>query len=120
MQNSITQTAGHLLRYSKIFSIFLHSRQCLIISVILLAEYNAYFGGSSHLLFNIGGITGRSKMEIALKPDAKDGLLLYIGARNDGRGDYASLAIINGFVDFRYYCKFQSSFNFQFHLNSKF
>ena len=43
-------------------------------------------------------------MEIALKPDAKDGLLLYIGARTDGRGDFASLALINGFVDFRYFC----------------
>ena len=68
---------------------------------IYLPEYNAHFGGSSHLLFSITGVNVKSKFEISLKPEYGNGIIFYIGVRNDGRGDFASLALVDGFLEFR-------------------
>ena len=71
-------------------------------SCLFILEYNAHFGGSSHLLFNVGGLAGKSTMEVSLKPEYESGIIMYVGARGDGRGDFASLALVNGYVEFRY------------------
>ena len=54
------------------------------------------------MLYHVGGLAGKSNMEVSLKPEYENGIIFYIGARDDGRGDFASLALINGFVEFRY------------------
>ena len=54
------------------------------------------------MLFNVAGLAGKSKIEVSLKPEYENGIILYIGARDDGRGDFASLALVNGFVELRY------------------
>ncbi|KAG8224569.1 hypothetical protein J437_LFUL003088, partial [Ladona fulva] len=41
-------------------------------------------------------------IEIEFKTYAKDGILLYNQQKADGTGDFVSLAIVNGYVEFRY------------------
>ena len=50
----------------------------------------------------VRGLAGKSKMQLSLKPEYKDGLLWYTGLRKDGGGDFASLALVDGFLEFRY------------------
>lgn len=62
------------------------------------------FNGSSHLQFI--GFGDRSTMftEIILviKPNKPDGLFLYNGQKMDRTGDFISLNLVNGFVEFRF------------------
>lgn len=41
-------------------------------------------------------------LEIEFKTNKNDGILFYNGQHVDGKGDYISLALINGFLEFRY------------------
>lgn len=48
-------------------------------------------------------------IEIEFRPFRNDGILLYIGQNDDGKGDFITLYLHDGFVDFRYYssaCRF--------------
>ena len=43
-----------------------------------------------------------TEIEVVFKPDDKDGLLLYNGYRSDRTGDYISLAMKGGYLEFRF------------------
>lgn len=62
------------------------------------------FNGSSHLRYK--GLAEEAltwlDMEITLKPTAADGIILYNGQRNDGEGDFMTLYLREGFVEFAY------------------
>lgn len=62
------------------------------------------FNGSSHLRYK--GLAEDAltwlDMEITLKPNARDGLLLYNGQRADGEGDFMALYLNDGFIEFAY------------------
>lgn len=62
------------------------------------------FNGSSHLQFIGFGDkeTLFSEIYIVIKPSQPDGLFLYNGQRMDRTGDFISLNLIDGFVEFRY------------------
>jgi len=46
----------------------------------------------------------RVDIEIVFKPQSENGLLFYNGDRIDGRGDFISLSLKNGFVELRFDC----------------
>ena len=43
-----------------------------------------------------------SNFEMSFKPESENGLLLYAGQRKSGGGDYVSIAIKDGFLQFKY------------------
>ena len=62
------------------------------------------FNGSSHLRYKGLGeeVLTWLDLRITLKPTADDGLVLYNGHRGDGIGDFMSLYLASGFVEFAY------------------
>ncbi|OQV20149.1 Agrin [Hypsibius exemplaris] len=60
------------------------------------------FGGKSY--FELRPISGYTQMTIELefKSHVLDGILLYNGQKPDGSGDFVSLSLNNGFVEFRF------------------
>jgi pikachurin len=62
------------------------------------------FNGSSFLRYEGLGSSALSWLELRLvfKPEAPDGLILYNGGRADGVGDFASLALIGGHLEFTF------------------
>lgn len=62
------------------------------------------FNGSSHLRYRGLGDDALTwlDLEVTLKPNAEDGLLLYNGHRTDGMGDFMALYLNEGFVEFAY------------------
>ena len=62
------------------------------------------FNGSSYLQFPGLGRSFLSFIEvkIVMKPHSPNGLFLYNGNRMDGTGDFISLNLVNGFVEFRF------------------
>ena len=62
------------------------------------------FNGSSYLQFPGLGQSFLSFIEVKmiLKPRSPNGLFLYNGDRMDGTGDFISLNLIYGFVEFRF------------------
>ncbi|XP_059473292.1 pikachurin [Neocloeon triangulifer] len=62
------------------------------------------FNGSSFLRYEGLGSSALSWLEIRLvfKPESADGLLLYNGGRADGVGDFASLALVGGHLEFTF------------------
>jgi len=62
------------------------------------------FNGNSYLQY-IGlqrRVLTQTKIEITFKPAAADGLLFYNGYSSDGTGDFISIALTRGRVDFRF------------------
>lgn len=62
------------------------------------------FNGSSHLQFIGFGDqeTMFSEILIIIKPYEQNGLFLYNGERMDKTGDFISLNLVDGFVEFRF------------------
>ncbi|KAG8193217.1 hypothetical protein JTE90_005564 [Oedothorax gibbosus] len=60
------------------------------------------FSGKSYLELSKLDAYSRLAIELELKPLASDGIILYNGQTSSGRGDYVSLAIKDGFVEFKY------------------
>lgn len=62
------------------------------------------FNGSSYLQFP--GLAESSglylEMQVVFKPRALNGVILYNGQRVDGGGDFVSLNLVDGFVEFRF------------------
>lgn len=63
-----------------------------------------HFNGHSHLEF--GGL-GRSvlaftEIEVVVKPEAKNGMILYNGYQRDRKGDFISLALHDGYVEYTF------------------
>lgn len=40
------------------------------------------------------------ELEVVIKPDAMDGLIIYNGYKTDGMGDFISLIIDQGYIEF--------------------
>lgn len=60
------------------------------------------FSGTSYLeLHRLQAYTGLS-LELELKADDPDGILLYNGQTASGAGDFVSLALREGHLEFRY------------------
>ena len=62
------------------------------------------FNGTSFLQF-IGlqrNVLSFTEIEIIVKPSDRDGLILYNGYNKDGTGDFISLALNDGFVEYRF------------------
>ncbi|XP_058793471.1 agrin-like isoform X2 [Phymastichus coffea] len=62
----------------------------------------ASFDGKSYIRMNRLKGYYKLSIEIEFKTYAENGILLYDQQKNDGSGDYVSLAIIDGFLQFRY------------------
>ncbi|XP_023932250.1 agrin-like isoform X3 [Lingula anatina] len=61
------------------------------------------FSGQSWLQFRmLTGVDKFNRIEITFKTHNKDGILLYNSQFVEGRGDFISLAIVNGYVEYRY------------------
>ncbi|XP_072023785.1 LOW QUALITY PROTEIN: pikachurin-like [Amphiura filiformis] len=62
------------------------------------------FNGSSHLIHESLGNNHLSfiEIEIIFKPRSDNGMLVYSGFNTDGTGDFVSLALDNGHVEFRF------------------
>ena len=62
----------------------------------------AKFSGSSYIRYPGLGDSALIwlAVEIIFKPEARDGILLYNGDRNDGRGDFMAVVLDDGFVVF--------------------
>ena len=62
------------------------------------------FSGQSYLQY-IGlrrSLLNYASIEMVLRPTNPDGLILYDGYATDGSGDFLSLALRNGTIEFRY------------------
>lgn len=62
------------------------------------------FNGSSYLQFpGLGdAVLSFIEIQIVFKPSSPNGLFLYNGNRMDGSGDFLSLNLVYGFVEFRF------------------
>lgn len=63
------------------------------------------FNGSSYFQFFGLGAYGSdmfTEIRLYIKPISPDGLFLYNGARMDGQGDFLSLNLVDGYVEFRF------------------
>ena len=62
------------------------------------------FNGSSYLQFS--GLEEASglylEVQIVFKPRSANGVILYNGERMDGGGDFVSINLVDGFVEFRF------------------
>ena len=66
--------------------------------------YVPSFSGSSYLQF-IGlrrTVLSYAEVEMVFKPTDKDGMLFYNGYTTDRTGDFISLGLVNGYVEFRF------------------
>ncbi len=67
-----------------------------------------HFTGTSYLEYlglremSSGTVLSFLEVEIVLKPEDPDGLILYNGYSTDRTGDFISLALQGGYVDFRF------------------
>lgn len=60
------------------------------------------FRGQSHLqLPPLRNAYKDLQFTIEFRPEQTSGLLLYSGEQRDGSGDFASMAIVDGYVEFR-------------------
>lgn len=60
------------------------------------------FGGMSYI--QLRGVQDADKkllIDMEFRSQASDGILLYLGQKVDGTGDFVSLALKDGFVEFR-------------------
>eukprot|EP00112_Aurelia_sp_Birch-Aquarium-sp1_P015773 Seg3520.1 transcript_id=Seg3520.1/GoldUCD/mRNA.D3Y31 product=Pikachurin protein_id=Seg3520.1/GoldUCD/D3Y31 len=64
------------------------------------------FSNSSYLQFESLGSSAWSKLDIemVIKPASDNGLLLYNGDKIEGEGDFVSIALQSGIVEFRFDC----------------
>ena len=61
------------------------------------------FSGSSYLLLRrVERVSRDVSIVMRFKPMRADGLLLYAAQYDDGRGDFLSLSLRQGYVEFRY------------------
>ncbi|XP_046396911.1 agrin-like [Ischnura elegans] len=60
------------------------------------------FDGRSYVRLKRLKAYNKLSIEVEFKTYAKDGILLYNQQKSDGTGDFVSLAIVNGYVEFRY------------------
>ncbi|XP_067005728.2 agrin-like [Anabrus simplex] len=60
------------------------------------------FDGRSYVRLKRLKAYNKLSMEVEFKTYANDGIILYNQQKPDGTGDFVSLAIVNGFVEFRY------------------
>ncbi|XP_044018032.1 agrin-like isoform X3 [Aphidius gifuensis] len=60
------------------------------------------FDGKSYVRMNRLKAYHKFSIEIEFKTYAENGIILYDQQKNDGSGDFVSLAIVNGYVQFRY------------------
>lgn len=60
------------------------------------------FNGYSHVILHSMRAYHKLSIEMEIKSYSYDGILLYNQQKADGSGDFVSLAIIKGFVEFRY------------------
>lgn len=71
-----------------------------------LCERNKYevpsFSGYSYIRLQPLKAYHKLSIEIEFVSYSEDGILLYNQQRADGRGDFVSIALVNGFVEFRY------------------
>ncbi|XP_013792509.2 pikachurin-like, partial [Limulus polyphemus] len=63
-----------------------------------------FFNGSSYLQYSGLGSLAHSFIELLLvfKPEKPDGVLFYNGDQMDGTGDFMSISLVDGFVEFRF------------------
>lgn len=60
------------------------------------------FDGRSYVKLKPLKAYHKLSIEVEFKTNAEDGIILYNQQKTNGLGDFVSLAIINGFVEFRY------------------
>ncbi|XP_026471084.1 agrin-like [Ctenocephalides felis] len=60
------------------------------------------FDGSSHIRIKPMKAYYKFDVEIEFKTNTNNGIMFYNGQHIDGKGDFISLAIINGYLEFRY------------------
>ncbi|KAK7495830.1 hypothetical protein BaRGS_00012820, partial [Batillaria attramentaria] len=63
-----------------------------------------HFNGHSHLeFFGLSrSVLAFTEIEAVIKPEAKNGMILYNGYKRDRKGDFISLALHDGHVEFRF------------------
>lgn len=75
----------------------------LIILTDMNWNYNIpSFDGSSHIRIKPMKAYYKFDVEIEFKTNTNNGIMFYNGQHIDGKGDFISLAIINGYLEFRY------------------
>ena len=64
----------------------------------------ARFNGHSHLEFEGLGrsVLAFTEVEVVVKPETVDGLILYNGYQNDRKGDFISLTMRDGYLEFSF------------------
>ena len=76
----------------------------LIFDVLEIDIHVASFQGSSYLQY-IGlrrTVLSFTEIEFVFKADDPDGLLMYNGYTSDRSGDFISLGLVNGFLEYRF------------------
>jgi hypothetical protein len=74
-------------------------RKCSLLLSIQIPSFN----GSSYLKYGGLGLTrvlSWLELEIVIKPDGMDGLIMYNGYKTDGMGDFISVVIDQGYIEF--------------------
>ncbi|KAH1022933.1 hypothetical protein HUJ04_012244 [Dendroctonus ponderosae] len=70
---------------------------------IVLKQYETpSFSGRSYAILKTIEAYNKLIIEMELKSYAYDGILLYNAENEDGTGDFVSLSLVNGFVEFKY------------------
>lgn len=72
----------------------------LIVSKFTVPSFN----GSSYLQFTglKKSILSFVEIQIVFKPRSNNGVLFYNGNKMDGEGDFISINLVNGYVEFRF------------------
>lgn len=77
-----------------------HGIQCEKETAVRIPRFN----GHSHLEFKGLGrsVLAFTELEVVVKPEARDGLILYNGYTHDRKGDFISLSLRQGYVEFSF------------------
>ena len=86
--------------YFQHFNISINFISLIVETQFLIPSFN----GTSHLQFAGFGEKGTmfSEILIVIKPHTLNGLFLYNGQKMDRTGDFISLNLIDGYVEFRF------------------
>lgn len=73
------------------------------VSTSVSESYIPEFSGTSYIQFPQLKHVGKTfTIDISFMPKSANGLLLYDGQLKNGRGDFISLLLVHGFIQFRF------------------